>query len=398
MSDNARMASDDLGDLEVVIDDDLLGPELRLNPHAYFHRLRALDPVHWNAKYKAWVLTRYEDVVTGFRDVRLSSERIDADGFPLLGRWMVFLNPPRHTRLRRLVGNAFSPRAIASFRPRIEGLVEQLLDDARGPGEFISVFASPLPAMVIAELMGVPPADRARFLDWSDKIAGVVFGALNRPDRRARAEAGLYDFDAYFRDLAESSDGTLVAALAAATEGDDRLTMDEIVATCTLLLFAGHSTTTNLLATGLLSLLECPNELKRLRSDPSLGASAVEELLRFEGPTGIMTRVVVEPVEIGGRRIGVGDRVFLGVAAANRDPARFPEPDRLDVGRHDAGQLGFGYGIHHCLGAAVARLETEIALGAILGRFPDLRLPDGAAEWSVGLLGRSLRRLQVDFG
>jgi cytochrome P450 len=382
-----------------VVHDDLLAPDVRDDPRAYFRSLREQDPVHWNERHRAWVLTRFEDVVAAFRDLRFSSERLNPRMPPAvannLTRWMVFVDEPDHTRLRRLVGTAFSRLAVRELQPRVAGVVDSLLQDVDGTVDWVSGVAEPLPAIVIAELLGVPPADREQFMSWSADIAHVVFGATYRPDRYERAARGVAEFDAYFRDLLSGSRTGLVSSLAAALDGDDRLTADEVVATCTLLLFAGHETTTNLLAAGLLALLDFPDQLALLRADPALAERAVEELMRYAGPTGMMMRKAAADVELGGKTIRAGDRVFLCVAAANHDPAVFVDPDRLDIRRAGTGQLGFGFGIHHCLGAPLARLEAEVTFTRLLDRFGSIRLAE-PPTWSSSVMGRSLPRLVVE--
>jgi cytochrome P450 len=384
-----------------VVHDDLLAPDVRDDPHAYFHALRAEDPVHWNANHRAWILTSYGDVLTGFRDSRLSAERLNPQLPPVvannLTRWMVFLDEPDHTRLRRLIGTAFSTLSVRSLRPRVESIVDSLLDSIDGTVDWVAAVAEPLPAIVIAELLGVPPSDRARFLSWSADIAHVVFGAVYRPDRYERAAAGVAEFDAYFRQMIDGDGGRgMVRSLASALDGDESLTTDEVIATCTMLLFAGHETTTSLLTTGLHALLLWPDELARLRADSSLAPDAVEELMRYTGPTGMMVRKARDDVEMRDKTLRAGDRVFLGVAAANHDPDRFADPDRLDITRADKSHLGFGFGIHHCLGAPLARLEAEVAFTRLLDRFHDIRLSE-QPTWSSSVMGRSLPRLLVQF-
>lgn len=406
--------------------DDLFSPEAVANPHPLFAALRAEDPVHWNPRHRAWVLTRHDDVVAGFRDPRLSADRIvpfyERHGEAgeaeltdpvnrLLGGWMVFKDPPDHTRLRRLVSQAFTPRAVRRLEPRIHALVATLLDElaARAAGgdgvvDVRSALAAPLPAMVIAEMLGVPASDHDRFAAWSDDIIALVFGAQGVPDRRARAERGLLELAGYFSDLIEARRARpaddLVGALIAAHDEGEALSADELLSTCTLLLFAGHETTTSLLTNGLAALLGAPDQLGRLRADPILLPTAVEELLRFEGPAKVEVRYAAEPVELRGRRIEPGSRVFLAAIAANRDPERFADPDRLDVARSPNPHLGFGYGLHFCLGAPLARLEATVALGAVLRRFPALAPAAdlGALPWHPTLVSRSLAALPVRLG
>ena len=394
--------------------DDLLAPDVVADPHAHFARLRAEDPVHWSERHRAFVLTRYDDVSTALRDPVLSADRLASPGHEAepgpavrtLSRWLVFNDPPDHTRLRRLVNRAFTARVVESLRAHVSALVDGLLDDVEeaGGGDLVARFAYPLPAMVIAELLGAPPEDRDRFRAWSDDVGTVVFGAVGSPDRYARAERGLAEFSDYFAALVaaaeerrrEGSGGDgLLSTLVAARDRDDALSADEVVATAILLLFAGHETTTSLLANGTLALLRFPDQLARLRKDPGLAPSAVEELLRYDGPATIVVRRAAADHERRGRRIPAGSRVFLAVAAANRDPERFADPDRLDLARRDNAHLGFGTGIHLCLGAPLARLEGQVALPALLARFPDLRLATDRLEWHPALLSRSLTALPV---
>lgn len=394
--------------------DNLLLPELVADPYPALARLRAEDPVHWNGRSKAWMLTRYDDVVAAFRDPRLSAERLDdlrlgegpdagAGDFAPLVEWMVFKDPPDHTRLRKLVQPPFTRRVAETLRARVAILIDELIDGLKGTRQtdFIASFAHPLPASVIAELMGVPAQDRIYFQGWSSKISGLIFGALDDPDRYTRGREGLAELSAYFTDLlaerrAAPTDD-LLSLLAQAREAGDRLTSDEVVATCVLLLFAGHETTTNMLGSGLVALLDHPDQLERLKQHPELAPLAVEELLRYDGPSKLMVRWVQADFALRGREIKAGQRVFLVQAAANRDPEIFADPDGLDLGRQDNQHLGFGFGIHYCLGAPLARLELQIAFPALLRRIRGLRLGPGPLDWSPVLLNRGLRSLAIEY-
>jgi len=401
----------------MIEDRSLLSPELVANPYPYLRALREQDPVHWSEHHQGWILTRYADNAAAFMDPRLSSERLgsllpaapsasEKESFDpiyrLLGNWMVFRDPPVHARLRRLARAAFTGRMVTRLRPAIEALVDEriaALESAR-ECDFIRVFAYPLPATVIANLLGVPPEDLERFRGWSEDIKPLVFGASGaRSDRRDRAPVGLRALERYFRDLLdryqrEPADN-LLTALSRAEEADDVLTADEVIATCVLLLFAGHETTTNLLASSFLRLHEYPAERERLAADPGLAAGAVEEMLRYDGPSKMMVRMAAKDVEIGGRQIHAGQRVFLLQVAANRDPAQFAEPDRLDFGREPNEHLAFGIGIHYCLGAPLARLEAEIALPALVRRLPRLRVTTDDLRWQPTMLSRGLESLPV---
>jgi cytochrome P450 len=389
---------------------DLLAPEVVADPHPTFARLREQDPVHWSERHRAWVLTRYDDVSAAFRDLRLSSDRASplarADEAELVGqdpvvsvlaRWMVFRDPPDHTRMRRALRPAFTPPAVESLRATVERVVDQLIDGLPEELDFLAEFAVPLPAIVIAELLGVPPEDHDRFRAWSQHLATLVF-ASGLPDRHRRGREALSALAGYLgeqleRRRAQPTNDLLGTLAAMQTAGE--LTSEEATANAVLLLFAGHETTTGLLANGLAVLLAHPRELERLRTDRSLIASAVEELLRYEGPSKLMARWAREEVELRGRRIAPGDLVFLVQAAANRDPEHFEEPHRLDLAREPNSHLGFGFGLHYCLGAPLARLETAIALSRLLDRRARIELAGDQPRWRPNLLGRAVENLQV---
>jgi cytochrome P450 len=392
-------------------------PAVVADPYPVFRRLRDEDPVHWSGEVGGFVLTRFADVKASLADPRLSSDRItpfvrhragraDATIVETLGRtlglWAVFTDPPNHTRLRGLMNRAFTPRAVERLRPRIAGIVEHLLARVRPTGrmDLIRDFAWPLPIAVIGDMLGVPAPDREVFKAWSDELATFVGSAVATPDKYGRAAAALGQMQDYFRALAAERRRTpvddLMTALLAAEESDDRFTEDELVATAILLLFAGHETTTNLIGNGVLALLRNPGELARLRENPALTASAVEEMLRYDGPSGAMVRVASDDVLIDGVRIGRGDRLFLMINAANRDPRQFDEPERFDVAREPNRHIAFGYGIHFCVGAPLARLEAQIAVPA-LASLPELALARGEPEWLQSLVFRGVRSLPVAF-
>jgi cytochrome P450 len=391
--------------------------EVLADPYPVFRRLRVEDPVHWSEILGGWVLTRYEDVKAGLYDPRLSSDRITpflehhGRGRPevqelgqLIGRWVVFTDPPTHTRLRQLMNTAFTSRAVERLRPKIQEVIDDLLGriEEHGRMDAIRDFAYPLPVIVIAGMLGVPVHDRDRLKAWSDELALFVGSSLNASDKYERARRGVAEMTDYFRDLVTARRrqprDDLISSLGAAEERGAVLSEDEMVATCVLLLFAGHETTTNLIGNGLLALLGHPDQLQALRHDPGLAPSAVEELLRYEGPTQAQTRVAREDIELNGRNIRQGDRVFLMLSAANRDPARFPEPDRLDLRRPDNHHVAFGHGIHFCIGAPLARLEGQIALTTIVRRLTDLTLLTDTPEWLDSLVFRGVRSLPVGFG
>lgn len=400
--------------------DDLLRPEAVADPFPAFAALREADPVHWSERHRAWLISRHDDCAAAHTDPRLSSDRMtpmlrrlrERGASPglvamvsVLADWMTFRDGESHRRLRRLVNRAFTPRVVARMEGKVAALADELIDQlpARGPVDLVAAFAYPLPATVIAEMLGVPVADRDRFKAWSADISALVFGAVDDPDRHDRAESGMTELVEYFEGLIEASAGaggeTLLDHLVRVrTEDGDALSRSELLAMCTLLLFGGHETTTNLLSSGTLSLLRNPGQAELLLADPQLAPVAVEELMRFDGPTRLSVRVAAEPFELRGRRIVAGDRVFLLLASANRDPERFPRPDELDLGRQPNQQIGFGLGPHYCLGAPLARLEARVAIPRLLGRLRGLRLAGGAElRWRPTLLSRSLLALPVEY-
>ena len=389
----------------------------RADPFPVFRRLRREDPVHRSEAVGGWVLTRYADVKTALHDRRLSSDRITpflahesvrASGHVqelgrIAGRWVVFNDPPAHTRLRGFINTAFTSRAVERLRPRIEAIVDALLSQVadRGSMDVIADFAYPLPVIVIAEMLGVPPEGREPMKAWSDELALFIGSAFGTPDKYERASRAMTGMTAYFREIVgarrRQRREDLISALVDAEEQGGRLSEDELVANCVLLLFAGHETTTNLIGNGLLSLLRHPDALAALRADPSLIEPAIEELLRYDGPTQAQVRVALEDIELHGKTIRAGDRVFVMVNAANRDPARFPEPDRLDLARADNAHVAFGYGAHFCVGAPLARLEGQLAIAAVVRRFQDLARAPGELTWLPSMVFRGVRSLPVTF-
>lgn len=407
--------------MSTVTDQDLLSPELTEDPFAYFARLRAEDPVHWAEANKAWLLTRYDDVVAAYADPRLSSDRVrpllgvlpperrEAYG-PMLetiGYWMVVTDPPAHTRLRKLANHAFRQQRVNAMGAWIGELVDDLLDDftASGSDDFLNRIAYPLPAAVIARMMGAPQEDRDKFQHWSDELALVAFsaGGEDRASRYTRALAGVRELQEYLAQLIdrrrrEPGEDMISLLLAGADEGGDHLDDAELMALCSLILFAGHETTTNLLCNALVALDRHPAELARLRDDPSLVNRAVEEVLRYEGPIKIIIRWVVADHDRDGRPVKAGDRVFLVQQSANRDAGTFGDPDRFDIGRPTQPlHVGFGRGIHACLGAQLARIEARVALPKILGRLGGVRVL-GDVAWRPNIASRAVTGLRVGHG
>ena len=387
------------------------------DPYPLYRELRERDPFHRSRLAGGWVLTRYDDVASVLKDGRfLADDRKSAaqmkqrqrfikDGFmepdEALSPSMLRSDPPDHTRLRGLVSKAFTPRTIESLRPRIEAIVQEQLDAVAHDGsmDVIKTLAYPLPVMVIAEMLGVPTEDREQFKRWSDD-AVASFGVAGMKDF-LRARDAFRELQAYFERVAEERRREpredLLSALLAAEEQGDKLTMDEVYATCILLLVAGNETTTNLIGNGLLALLRHPDQLALLRDDPALIESAVEELLRYDSPVQATSRIVLEDVAMDGHTIEAGQQAIVLIGAANRDPERFPDPDRLNITRQDNRHLSFGQGIHSCLGAPLARLESQAALMALVERFPHLRLATDQPTYGENLILRGLTSLPVAF-
>ncbi len=392
-------------------------PAMVANPYPVFQRLQDDDPVHWSENLNAWVLTRYDDVRAALNDPRLSADRITPflDHLPaderaavaevgaMLGRWAVFVDPPLHTRLRSLMNKAFTKRALAALRPRIATIVDDLLDEfaASGDPDFIAGFAYPLPATVIAGMVGVPDSDLDLFKSWSDDLATFVGSAQATPDKRKRAERSTVEMSKYFSEVIDHrrrhpiSDQTIIDHMIAARDSGDELSEAELIANCVLLLFAGHETTTNLFGNGLLTLLRNPDQFALLTRDPTLAASAVEEILRYDGPIGTTTRVALEDVALDSGTIKAGDRVFSMIHAANRDPRHFDDPHRFYIRRSENQHIVFGFGIHFCLGAPLARIEGEIGLAALVGKLRNIKLLDPDPPWHDSLVLRGVSSLPI---
>jgi cytochrome P450 len=388
-----------------------MAPEFLADPYPTYHRLRAEDPVHWSP-LGFWVLTRYDDVVAVLRDQRFAKEAMIAAvaarfGIPpgTIGLSMLDRDPPDHTRLRGLVSKAFTPRVVERLRPRIQQIVDGLLDRVEGKGtmDLIEEFAYPIPVMVICEMLGVPLEDHERFKTWSLDLARGLDSIMLPVDsevaiRSGIARQGLTDyFRALIRQRRASPRNDLLSALIAAEEAGDKLSEDELLASSILLLVAGHETTVNLIGNGTLALLRHPDQLRRLRENPGLIVGAVEELLRYDGPVQRTARMPSAEATIGGRTIKPGEMVMPFIGAADRDPAQFPDPDRLDIARADNRHVAFGMGIHFCLGAPLARVEGQIAINTLAQRLPKLALATERPEHRQSLTLRGLKALAVAF-
>ena len=389
-----------------------MDPEFLADPYPTYHRLRAEDPVHYSP-LGFWVLTRYEDVAAVLRDARFIKEplaalvaaRFGSEVPRGVGLSMLDRDPPDHTRLRSLVSKAFTPRVVEGLRPRIQQIVDGLVTRAEAAGsmDVIEEFAYPIPVNVICEMMGVPVQDHERFKGWSLDIARGLDSIWLPPDSEIprRSAAARHAISDYFRELIAqrraSPRGDLLSALIAAEEAGDKLNEEELLATCILILIAGHETTVNLIGNGVLALLRNPEELRRLRASPGLITTAVEELLRYDGPVQRTARVASADASIGGHTIHKGEMVMPFIGAADRDPAQFPEPDRLDLARADNRHIAFGWGIHFCLGAPLARVEGQIAINTLVRRLPRLALLSDSVEYRQSLTLRGLKALPVKF-
>ncbi len=392
-------------------------PAFIADPFPVFRRLRAEDPVHWSPRLKAWVLTRYDDVKAVCLDKEISSDRLrpffatlpgpEAERISQIIRylthWMVFRDPPEHTRLRRLTSKVFHLQSMNAMRPQVEELVEWLFAriGARREIDFIADFAGPLPALVIMAMLGVPRDELTRVKRMSDDMALFIGSSRMSQEKYGIAEAATREMADFFLELIRERrrhpKADLLSQLVSLEDDGDRLSEDELVATCILLLFAGHETTTNHIGNGLLSLLRFPDQLEALRAEPALAPRAVEELLRYDGPSGAQVRVVRVAQEMRGRALKPGDRVFIMLNAANRDPEVYDNPDRLWLDRGGPAHLTFGFGMHICLGFPLARLEGQIALPAVLRRWRriELAVAPERIDWLNSMVFRGMKAMPL---
>jgi pimeloyl-[acyl-carrier protein] synthase len=390
----------------------LLDPEVLANPYPLYHRLRNESPVHFDPLLRGWIVTRYEDVGRVLRDFSArrapSPEQLSEMGVPALNpvaqvmvKQMLFLDPPDHTRIRGLASAAFTPTRVEALRSHIRDIVKNLLSPLASAGrmDMIGDLAEPLPCIVTAEMLGVPVEDHRQLKLWSQDFAEILGNFQHNPDRVQRILECTENMSAYFRcamrDQRLRPEG-LVNSLKNAEVNGDRLTEAEVVANCIITMVGGQETTTNLIGNGVLSLLRHPDQLEKLRANPSLIPSAVEELLRFESPSQYTARLAPDETELGGRRIAKRQAVFAVLGAANRDPSRFPEPDRLDITRRDNKHLAFGWGGHFCFGAPLARIEAQIAFEELL-RLENWALDPTPLQWRTNLALRGLTALNISF-
>lgn len=393
----------------------LLDPAVLANPYPLYHRLRSEAPVHWDPYLHAWVVTRYADVVSVFQrfssDRTPSPEQLAAMGLSALTpiarvmvKQMLFMDAPSHGRIRGIASRAFTPRRIEGLRSHIGDIVNGLLDavEPNGRMDVIEDLAYPLPAIVTAELLGVPPSDRDQLKIWSEGFAEILGNFQHNPDRIPVVLEAVEGMTAYFREAIREhrdhpQDDLITAFIEAEVEGD-RLTEEEMIANLMVTMVGGQETTTNLIGNGMLTLLRHPDQLAMLQADLSLVPSAVEELLRFESPSQHTARIAPEDTELGGKLIRKRQAVIAVMGAANRDPERFQEPDCLDIRREENRHLAFAWASHFCFGAPLARMEAQIAFDALLRRFPQIALDTDQVTWRGNLGLRGLTALPVRFG
>jgi hypothetical protein len=392
-------------------------PEFLRDPFPAYRALREQDPVHWSPRLKAWVLTRYDDCRAVLLDREVSSDRLRPffatlpgaeaerirDIIRYLTHWMVFRDPPEHTRLRKLTSKVFHVQSMHAMRPQAQELCAWLLAriGEREAIDFIADFAGPLPGLVIMAMLGVPREALPLIKRLSDDMALFIGSSRMSPEKYAIAEAATREMAQFFRELiarrraAPAAD--LLTQLVHLEEDGDRLSEDELVATCILLLFAGHETTTNHIANAMLALLRFPAELAALRADAGLAPRAVEELLRYDGPSGAQVRVATRAQAMRGRVLEAGDRVFLMLNAANRDPEAYDDPDRLDLRRKEVPHLSFGFGLHICLGFPLARMEGQVALPAVLAHWRRIELAEAEErlDWLNSMVFRGMKALPL---
>lgn len=394
--------------------EDLTDPAVIDRPYEYFGRLRETEPVYRNETWGGWVITRYEDVRNCLQDDEHLSVEVEANRLrdssldiprtkELFPKWIIYLDPPEHTKLRQIIGEAFNPEMVANQQESIEEVTESLVGtmEQHAPGEvdFVEEFAHPLPVHVICKIMGVPLEDGDELGEWSTDIGLTLFHYYDAEQRHQRTEEAVREFTDYLRTVVrerkDDPQDDLISYLNQAEADGEMLTEDEVVATAVLLLFAGHETTTKLLANGVLELTRHPDQLELLREDPSLAPNAVEEILRYHGTSKSLTRGVVEDFQLRGKQIESGERVLLSQAAANRDPRKFDDPDTFDITRGSMEHLGFGHGTHHCLGAPLARLEARVAFSKLVRAFPDMELAVDEVEWTRSPLVRGPEELPL---
>lgn len=389
----------------------LLDPEVLADPYPLYHRLRREDPVHWDPFLHAWVVTRYPDVIKVLREFTAgrtpTPEKLTEMGLETLNpiakvmvKQMLFLDAPAHTRIRNLAGVAFTPQKVNALRSHVRDIVRSLLQPiaAKESMDVIADLAEPLPCIVTAEMLGLPVEDHRQLKVWSQDFAEMLGNFQHNPDHVPRILKSTDEMTSYFRNKIRTNairpDG-LVASLTNAEVDGDRLTEEEVIANCIVTMVGGQETTTNLIGNGVLALLRNPDQLEKLRASQSLIPSAVEELLRYESPSQHTGRLAPDEIQLGGKQIRKRQAVMAVMAAANRDPEYFPDPDRLDITRHDNKHVAFGWGAHFCFGASLARIEGQVAFEEMLRMFPKWTLKPGPLAWRINLGLRGLKSLPI---
>jgi len=394
----------------IVVDDDLLEPKLIAEPHHYYRQLREEMPIHYNERWRGWVLSTYADVSKSLHDKRMLADTITpyfqtklteeerrqfALTYEVLNSWVVFLDPPKHTELRKIFSKAFTPSSVKQMRPVVERLVQEALDSWKGRDEIdlIGDYASRLPASVIATVIGAPREDLDKFHHWADVLTNLLHGGVGSDLRLEKAQQAIVEFKAYLKDLYDDHlkhpREDMMSWLMDVERNDALLTPDDVLYSCMLLLNAGHETTQNLIANSITMLLDEEAQIARLGQEPALIRTAIEECLRMNGPMKGTMRIAAEDIEIRGETIRAGERVMLLMASANRDPEKFKEPEAFDIARWPNPHLSFGHGIHFCLGAPLARLELEVTLLELPKRFRQLSLL-APANYQPRILSRSI--------
>lgn len=386
------------------------------NPYPTFERFRNEAPVFWSDKGKYWIVSKYADIQSILRDLHYEKGLQNTNAInPIVkmlppikeaiksrSTWMLNQNPPDHTRLRSLVNRAFTPTMVNSMREHIQDIANRLLDDVEKKGEMdiVQDFAFPLPVTVIAEMLGVPAQDRDIIKGYSTRLTNGLEPGFDI-GRITRANKAVQEFEDYLRPLVEArrkkGENDLISALVRAEEEGQKLSMDELLGNCVLMLVAGHETTVNLIGNAVLALLNNPDQMELLKSKPDLIVTAVNEFLRYESPVQSVRRMAAQELELHGHKIKEGDMLLLLLGAANRDPDHYANADKLDITRADNRHLAFGTGIHHCLGSSLAEVEGQIAVGTLLRRFPNLKMKSTNVEFKSPFTLRGPKELRVTF-
>ncbi|MEG4806312.1 cytochrome P450 [Microcoleus sp. F8-D3] len=397
----------------------LFDPKFNANPYPTYHRLRNEDPVHRYFVGGDWIVTRYADVKAVLKsgcvrtDDRPKSiqernkyfvhkeNNLDTLAYTT-SRFLFYMNPPDHTRLRGLVGKGFSSAVVERMRPHIQEIVDELLDKVRHKGsmDIVAELASPLSVSVISKLLGIPKEAQQQLHQWTNVLSRILDPLVSLKEYEAMNQA-TEEIQEYLRTLIAAREKApqedLISNLIAAKEQSDRLSQKELLAICTLLFGAGEETTGNTIGNGMLALLQHPNQMGQLKREPTMIQSAVEELIRYDSAIQMLTRIATDNLEIGNQTIKAGEKIVLCLGAANRDPAQFSNPDELNINREQNHHLAFADSIHYCLGAALARVETQVAINTLIQRFPDLKLASNKQEWKKSIVIRGLKSLSVSF-